>query len=214
MSPDQQKLAAWLRERKLDQQLGGDEAEYRQNAPFPYEMRKQPEGAFAAGDIAILRPSPSAMSHGPVYGLMLESAGFDSWLMIPFSRYPHPATPGEWATQHTSVLLRVLCFWNARTVFSSACLPGRAAHLDTEMLAAVSVAYSSFMRASGKTSQPERFGPPLIHPADPRYEYLDEERDRIDAHLGTLYSDQAGQQPRKAWLLAAEGRPGYGTREK
>ncbi|MCB1070921.1 MAG: hypothetical protein KDL31_11250, partial [Kiritimatiellae bacterium] len=67
------------------------------------------------------------------------------------------------------------------------------------------------------------FGPPLVHPADPRYAYLDEERARLDSHRApgnpswlreSHESRTEAQEERRAWLLAAEGRPGYGNGQR
>jgi len=211
MSPDQLKLAAWLRERQLDQRLGEHKAESEQETPLLYELSRPTSSLFKPGDVVILRPSHKTIQHGPVYGLLLASADEDSWRFVPFSRYQHAAVPGEWATHHHSVLLRVLCFWNARSVFSMDCLPKRAAHFMGTHVTEVNDAHDAFV--SGVSSTSDRFGPPLIHPADPRYEYLDEERERVDLHVQPRLSNESGQQPRNAWLLAAEGRPGYGKRE-
>jgi hypothetical protein len=88
--------------------------------------------------------------------------------------------------------LRILCLWNARTVpdllaarswFAgrlSLRLLARARTLCAQVSSQNTDGITAGRPASSKRSVPE-FGPPLAHPLDPRWMYLSQESDRVEA---------------------------------
>lgn len=208
-SSPRETLAAWLAERALDQSLADD-------AP-PLSLRRavrydEPAATPKPGEVYLLRPAETGW--GPVYVLVLESetAG---WRVIPFGRYATPAVPGEWATGLDAVPLRVLCPWNSRVVRPEVLLPGVVKRMAPKRLVDFVSMYRHIMtRETLAKKISTLLGPPLIHPADPRYAYLDEERTRLDDHVPSMESeDEEDNEEPAPWLLAAEGRPQYGTKE-
>ncbi|HNS80444.1 MAG TPA: hypothetical protein PKM67_03190 [Kiritimatiellia bacterium] len=214
-------LAEWLAERAIDQKLRDlDEVPADQACGPPVRYIQASE--IRSGDIHILKPVPSAKSFGPVYVLLLLLEENSRMLAVPFSRYASPAVPGECLTGLRAVPLRTLCCWNARPVREAQLLPGYVKRLAGGKL-------EELRRKCGHVlyNQPvdvrltRGFGPPVAHPADPRYAYLDEERLRLDLHLNINESDErriieyreqnAGQ---KTWLMAAEGRARYGEKPR
>lgn len=218
---DRERLAAWLTEREIDLTL-------RVDMRFPHVeepsgILRYDQGVQQPGEIYILSPAPAEHPEwlGPVYCLILKRQDTGGVLAVPFGRYALPAVPGEWATGLRAVPLRVLCFWNARPAAGLNLLPGAAKKLTGSMLDKADQACRHVLDGEPVTDSISKgFGPPLVHPADPRYPYLDEERARLDCHrapgrasvLRESNGLQAGSEGRgKAWLLAAEGRPEYGT---
>ncbi len=209
-SSHRETLAAWLAERALDQLLADE-------APPPRSFHRavrydEPAATPKPGEVYLLRPAETGW--GPVYVLVLEPdpAG---WRVIPFGRYATPAVPGEWATGLDSVPLRVLCAWNSRVVRPEVLLPGMVKRISSKRWVDFVSMYRHIMTRAPlakKMSAPP--GPPLVHPADPRYAYLDEERTRLDDHVPSIEGEGEEDNEEPApWLLAAEGRPRYGTKE-
>ncbi len=202
---ERRQLAEWLAERALDQKLVDESPLIMSQARLRYD---EPVVSPSPGDIYLLRPASSLW--GPVYVLVVDSDGA-TWRVIPFSRYATPAVPGEWLSGIDSVPLRVLCGWNARNVAAAVFLPGVVRKLGAAQGVEVQQ-LDQYVRGVGEVAEDKagRFGPPIIHPADPRYEYLDEERARVDDHLPMVGEGRDGDANRSRWLLAAEGRPRYG----
>lgn len=215
-SRDRDRLTAWLNERDLDLLLR-DAPPRNMSSGLRYVLAA---GRVAAGDVHVVRPAAEASNaDSPLYVLLLESCTNGRWLAVPFGRYSVPAVPGEWATGLKSTPLRVACFWNAREIDVGILLPGAALRLTSGQLDDAVAAYRHVMRGDQVASHSaSRFGPPLIHPADPRYPYLDEERCRVDHHVmlrqpgreNTLMAFDITSSESSRWLKAAEGRPGYG----
>ncbi|MGD9874088.1 MAG: hypothetical protein AB7T27_07425 [Kiritimatiellia bacterium] len=213
-------LAEWLVEREIDLALrdpeAGPDVSVRR-APVQY---LQGSGNPRPGDIHILKPAPNGTVLGPVYVLLLEDEREGGLLAVPFSRYATPAVPGECLTGLRAMPLRTLCCWNARPVRAEQLLPGCAKRLSAGKLEELRKKYRNVL-CSEPVDDPQArgFGPPLVHPADPRYAYLDEERRRLDLHSDMNESDKRrvseyGEQNtvQKKWLMAAEGRAGYGPK--
>lgn len=203
---ERKQLAQWLAERELDGLL--DHAVPSAERVVRYD-EKEPVGK--AGEIYVLKPVDVWT---PVYVVLLEEANGGKWLAVPFGRYATPAVPGEWRTGLSVMPLRVLCFWNTREIGADRLVDGPAKRLSTRQIEGARSVYRHVVL--GKTAEArtiERLGPPILHPADPRYAYLEEERVRLDDHI----SKQAGSlisfnEEKTNWLMAAEGRPGYGKR--
>jgi hypothetical protein len=139
------------------------------------------------GQVRLLHPAhmdPARMR--PVYVAVLRQAGGTSWMVAPFSRFTQPAVPGELQTSLRAAPLRVLCLWNARIVNQEAMA---ATWLCKKIAAAQVVSGLNVWRnlSEGKPMEQAlvpRVGPPLEHPLDPRHDYMQEEIELLDAHLG------------------------------
>ena len=100
----------------------------------------------------------------------------DMWLIVPFSPYNTPATPGEMETGLDTYGLHVLQAWNGRTV-QEAIL--KKSYLFGELSEMVRKdALALFRHEFGGVSLPSdfsaRIGSPIVEAEDPRREYLDE----------------------------------------
>lgn len=204
-------LAAWLAERALDHKLKEDEAKRSVRSATRYDALKN---ELHSGEIHLMRPAGDVW--GPVYVLVLEEVIDGRWLVIPFGRYATPAVPGEWCSGLDAASLLVLCGWNHREVGSDRLLPGGAVkRLAAKLLSKTRAAVRHVTHGLTFPKVDEIvFGPPLIHPADPRYVYLDEERKRLDDHAPLLAREDEGELDLPSpWLLAAEGRPHYRAKD-
>lgn len=203
-------LADWLVERALDPMVEPPEFISPSSGQLRYDRTREP---IRAGEIFLLRPAPDTV-WGPTYVMALEQMTATTWRMAPFGRYATPAVPGEWKTGMAAVPLRVLCLWNVRAIRTELLLPGAARRIGAAKMHEVSLVYRHVMEgATVDSALAARLGPPIVHPADPRYEYLAEERGRLDDHLrspsenrGTIPLEGEHRGPAR-WLLAAEGRP-------
>ncbi|HMP89234.1 MAG TPA: hypothetical protein PJ991_03485 [Kiritimatiellia bacterium] len=209
-----QTLALWLQERALDALLDIPEDCASSAEPFRYDPIKF---SPSPGEVFLLRPA-IADAWGPVYVLILEPSDAGSWLVAPFGRYSVPAVPGEWRTGLSSEALKVLCLWNHRKVPARAFLAESASKVSSATMSRVKRAFLHVVKGDPlDAASSRRLGPPLVHPADPRYEYLAEERKRLDDHIPRVDSG-VGEienvpliylRASSAWLLAAEGRPAW-----
>jgi len=204
-------LAVWLAERALDHTLNEDETKLPVQSVTRYDA---PKNVLQAGEVHLMRPAGGEW--GPVYVLVMEEVIGGRWLVIPFGRYASPAVPGEWCSGLDAASLLVLCGWNHREVESDRLLPGGAVKRLTAKILTKSLAAMRHVTQGLALSKEAEivFGPPLIHPADPRYVYLDEERKRLDDHAPMMAREDEGELDLPSpWLLAAEGRPRYGAKE-
>lgn len=175
-----QQLAEWMAEYQLDHQLreavpqaSGTSAcpnAYGPNLPAP-----------AAGQIRLLAPTTGSLPavERPVYVLLMPAETTDAIRLIPFSRYPIPATPQEWRTGFSQQPLRVLCLWN-QNVRECARLPASWFVKIITPKQQTDVARALQMSVDLQVYPSRRFGPPLLHPFDPRHVYLQEERMLVD----------------------------------
>lgn len=131
------------------------------------------EAVLRPGDIVLLPPDGEVTSARPVYVALLAARVYGSWLCAPFSRFSTPASEGEFATGRDFDPLKVVCAWNAhrlpQAVLERGWLVGHLGAQDLKIL-------TDF--ASGRRAElpPARRGPPIVHPLDPRREYIEEER--------------------------------------
>ena len=125
------------------------------------------------GDIVLLPPDGEASSARPVYVALLVARSDGSWLCAPFSRFSTPATEGEYATGRSFDPVKVVCAWNSshlpQAVLERGWLVERLGAQDLKVLAD----FTSGRRADLPQA---RRGPPIVHPLDPRREYIEEER--------------------------------------
>jgi len=199
-------LRGWLAERDLDRRLSLSATPAAVNV-LRYDQRKS---AHSAGDVCLLAP---AADWSPVYVLLLEKSHDARWIVVPFGRYAAPAVPGEWRTGLAAIPLRVLCFWNAQEISAEQFVGAPAKYFSKKQFQdAVSVYRYVAHGESAADRLTCRLGPSILHPADPRYEYLDEERERLNDHVRSKDAEIISFEASGAsWLLAAEGRPKYGN---
>jgi hypothetical protein len=190
-----QQLAVWLHEWEMDRVLAGDESLPAREAgqvrdtlrlvdPYLYKARAPEPGA-----IVLVRPNAAAVCRGdgPLYMLVWSAAAAQQSVWIPFGRFATPGLSGEWRTGLSAGPLQVLCFWNRQYVPTG----DEPAHWIVRQLSGrarqeCSEAYRLYEEdASLAVARQHRFGPPLLHPADPRHDYMDEEKERVEAGLAT-----------------------------
>lgn len=228
-------LSAWLLEwqtaRTLEQIAREDKAE-QAAAPTPpsrppgvtgspqYQAAPYLDTARpAAGDIRLVYPHrvSAPTPARPIYLVVLEQDPHNRWHIAPFSRFATPAVPGEISTGLRPLALRVLCPWNGRWVgkafFTRTWLAGRLTDRQAHL-------FRSAAADRCNANPPSlRRGPPLVHPLDPRWDYLREEGDAMQECVEA--NDNGSQGPAQleepaddascgdSLLRAAESRLGY-----
>jgi hypothetical protein len=212
-----QRLARWLHEWSIDRALAPaeDDAGPGRPAHFAARGRSRP----ARGGILLLQPGLPAANLRLVYLAILDCSRSGTCLVAPYGRMAEPALPGELLTGRATPCLRVLCLWNAR--LAPPALLRRSWPVDT--LSAEEMndceAVLEHIRSAGALPGHlvERVGPPLAHPADPRWTYEQEEIDFMDslaprwrqgAISGALSGSYSPLQDREL-PLAAEEREEY-----
>ena len=178
ISEQRNMLAAWLAEWRIEKDLPPSSREC--GAANDDESAIDPDKTIGAagtelrpGDILLLPPDGETSSARPIYVVLLSAKLDGSWLCAPFSRFSTPAMDGEYATGRTFDPLKVVCAWNAnhlsRAVLERGWLVERLGVPDLRILADFA--------AGRRTELPSaRRGPPIVHPLDPRHEYIEEER--------------------------------------
>ncbi len=216
------RLAQWLAEREIDLALceSDDAAGVAPSfSTAQYPRLEKPRVSPMPGEVYILKPSAEACQNtGPVHVLILDARGERGCLAAPFGRYATPAVPGEWNTRLKAAPLRVLCLWNARRIDPACLLPGHAYRLSRAKLQQALAVHLHVHQAVPLAAPLARdLGPPLVHPADPRHAYLDEERRRLDVFFPSprvvrertdrtgLYERADSFDDGASWRLAAEG---------
>ena len=182
VSVQREMLAAWLAEWRLEKELPPSPQEScaptgdGRTVPDQSESDKTVGATGAAlrpGDIVLLPPDGETSSVRPVYVVLLDAGPDGSWLCAPFSRFSTPAMEGEYATGRNFDPLKVVCAWNAnslpRDVLARGWIVERLGAPDVKILA-------DFALKRRAELPPARRGPPIVHPLDPRREYLEEER--------------------------------------
>ncbi len=188
-------LAAWLFEWQTDRRLReacGAERAAPPAGTGPSAGRSRTHGP---GQIVLLPPAPDAgPADRPLYVLVLAAATAGTVRAAPFGRFAVPATPGEWRTGLRAGPLRVLCLWNARRFPRRLLEAGwRAGRLNRATLIRA-LALDRLIRAGGAdagATTPD-IGPPLVHPLDPRHEYLRGELEILEAALTIEPAEGAG----------------------
>lgn len=202
-------LAAWLAEWRLERELPPPPAEKASGTAAPADGHDAPDltagGGLARGDIILLPPVGEVAASRPVYVALLRESAPGVWLCAPFSRFSTPATEGEYATGRAFDPLKVVCAWNAAPVPSPTLAKGwRTGRLPAAEIEVLD-AFASGARAE---LPPARRGPPLVHPLDPRHDYLEEEKS-LWFEIGAQYALDDDpvvlevREPPVAW--AAEG---------
>jgi len=225
--PQAENLERWLQEWSIARALDeGLEAETGSPQPPPEggeDLRDLVAGTdpdVAAGQIRLLT-SHCAPADRPFYVAVLEAAGPGEFLCAPFGPFGEPGVPGEWRTGRDAPGLRVLCLWNSHVVpaarLAESWVVDTLSPDERERVMAV----CRFVQV-GETMPPDlvgETGPPVIHPADPRWLYREQE-----AGIMTALGAPAGGLVREgplAWyardtaiMKAAEARPTYGRERR
>lgn len=190
-------LSSWLNEWRLEQCLRAapagilpcpaTPASRFELAPGLTTRRIAQVPPLVAGAIHLFRPRPQTAPtlHRPFYVVVFPCNRGTDWQVIPFGRFATPAIPGEWRTGLRTGPLRVLCFWNQRHLAAGRlrALTWRAGRLPPGLDACVCRHARESNSRTEDLSRPAcsaRFGPPLAHPLDPRWTYLQEETDALD----------------------------------
>ncbi len=196
------RLAQWLAEWRLEQTLThanmstGDDA-VSAGASSAHEWLLPPAGSGtvpAAGQIRLMIPDPAPIYRRPAYILITESLPSDEWLIAPFGILATPAIPGEWRTGLRALPVRVLCIWNMRRVTRERLqrswhvrdVDDRRLALARRLTADIfswpaSIRNQIMVNEVVKPVPANVLGPPLVHPLDPRRQYLTAESERMDA---------------------------------
>ena len=223
----QNRLANWLCEWALYRSIrraAVDELPLADDSPSasPFATATRRQFSPSEGYIILLRPVSVTLAEGrPLYVLALKGVSeTESFLVAPFSRFATPATDREWRTGLRARPLRVLCLWNVRTIsvraFSTGWLTARLSPRKHQQALKV---FEQRLEHNKRDciGLPAGLGPPLLHPLDPRYDYLAEEEALLDEHLLELESQVKEheesllyERSRSPLLKAAEDRPDYG----
>jgi hypothetical protein len=126
------------------------------------------------GEIRVIDPWLVPDVRGPLFFVILQEWIDGMWLIAPFSRFPVPATVGEWDTGREHNQLGILSLWNAHTVPDS--VLKRSWFVDVLEPRELENARAVFRHVATGATLPANLlndiGPPMYHPADPRHEYL------------------------------------------
>ena len=142
------------------------------------------------GEIWLLHPGAAHLPTRPVYMAVLWVTPAGEAGAAPFSRFRTPACEGEWSTGRRSGPLRVLGLGWHRLVPAHAITRGwRAGKLTAaEMSAVRGWLESDPGEEAWHPALRGRCGPPLVHPEDPRWAYVREETDWLDAWAASASS--------------------------
>lgn len=176
---DAELLDAWLDERTAgvdNVELPDEIASIRQDNRRLANSVGEYDGDIALGQIRILSKRFTADPDVIPYVAVLEEWHEGMWLVVPFSQYSYPATPGEMATGMRHLGLRVMQAWNARTMHDSLLAKS---YLFGELSDDVRQdCLSLFRHEMGGRALPEDFralrGGAITMEADPRRDYIAE----------------------------------------
>lgn len=214
-------LAAWLAEWHLEQTLrnatspghqasGWESGEAGALSRMATGQPCSPVGTDSAvGQIRLMMPDHTITRAQPLHVLILAPWSRDEWLATPFGILGTPAIPGEWRTGLRALPVRVLCVWNTRRVardrmersWHGRDIDSRrldiARRLAAELFSwPVAVRQRLTAGTAASVIPPHVLGPPLVHPCDPRRQYLDAEFERWEA-LGPPAARPAGDRCRR-----------------
>ncbi len=211
-SPHVARLSAWLHEWSIHETLSHEATD--DFPAFNSGLADADDTLPCPGHIRLMHPATAGLAHPrPIYFTIL-SIHPDSATIVPFGPLATPAVPGEWSTGLEPPCLRVLSLWNHARVHPRALRhswPAR--ELDEQTLAVAATLLDCVLTDSPPPPQHEpTCGPPLIHPLDPRHEYLDRERMLME----TVCRESAlpsgfYQRDTQNLRLAAEDRETYGN---
>ncbi len=199
-SHQRNRLSRWLREWNLLKAFETDRTVEYAAGPVQTLDENSQNSQITAGEIRLLPPDlePSAVR----YIAILDRQAKGRWLVVPFGLLSEPATPEEVLTDREAPALRVLCPWNRFTM--DAGLLQRCWQVGQ-----LNAEEENWLQT---TPPSDRAGPPLRHPLDPRWDYLEMEskfRQRVCAatRRRIIYDIS----PPADLLKAAEDSPPYGS---
>ena len=174
---DASNIASWLADREAAREaMKMDVGETIQDSARMAAGSEVYDENIAVAQIRILSKQYTTEPDVIPYVAVVDKWDDDMWLIVPFSPYKTPATPGEMETGLDTYGLHVLQAWNGRTV-QEAIL--RKSYLFGDLSEKVrNNAIALFRHEFGGVSLPSDFsarrGSPIVEVTDPRREYLDE----------------------------------------
>lgn len=177
MPSDAQNIASWLADREAARDaMTMNVEETVQNSTLMATASGEYDENIAVAQIRILSKQYTAEPDIIPYIAVVDKWDDDMWLILPFSPYKTPATPGEMETGIDAYGLHVLQVWNGRTVQDVIL---KKSYLFGELSEKVrNDALALFRHEFGGVSLPSDFsarrGCPVVEATDPRREYLDE----------------------------------------
>lgn len=175
-------IAAWMADREAEKDVMNIEVvTCRHDATRLNEVRGDYDGNISVGDVRILSKQFTLEPDIIPYVAVLEEWEKGMWLIVPFSHYATPATPGEMSTGIDMRGLRVLQAWNGRTVQDD--ILKKSFLFDRLSDKVREDALALFRHEMGGVDLPTSFsalrGVPIVNEADPRREYIAESIDRL-----------------------------------
>ena len=175
-------IAAWMADREAEKDVMNIEVvTCRHDATRLNEVRGDYDGNISVGDVRILSKQFTLEPDIIPYVAVLEEWEKGMWLIVPFSHYATPATPGEMSTGIDMRGLRVLQVWNGRTVQDD--VLKKSFLFDRLSDKVREDALALFRHEMGGVDLLTSFsalrGVPIVNEADPRREYIAESIDRL-----------------------------------
>ncbi|HBA84650.1 MAG TPA: hypothetical protein DCZ95_11195 [Verrucomicrobia bacterium] len=216
-NPDgqQRKLSEWMAEWHADRLLADADNQTPPVSHQPPTGASWPETSPIPGSILLLCPTEPLLSARPRYIAILNIGPDGQLLVAPFSRFSQPAIPGELNLGGEALLTRVLCIWNTRRVATLPPAWTAGMMAESERAKAMTIYANLIEKTPIPLSLKEQTGPALQHPLDPRWAYLDDERQWIELSLAKerIHTQSSYEQISAPTPLpkAAESRAEYRT---
>lgn len=181
-SADASNIASWLADREAAKEaMKMDVDETVQDGLLMATSSEVYDENIAVAQIRILSKRYTTEPDVIPYVAVVDKWDEDMWLIVPFSPYRTPATPGEMETGMDAHGLHVLQAWNGRTVQESIL---KKSYLFGELPERVRYeALILFRHEFGGVPIPVEFtarlGSPIVEASDPRREYQDECIERL-----------------------------------
>ena len=174
---DAKSIASWLADREAARDaMEMNVEETIQDSTLMATVSGEYDENIAVAQIRILSKQYTAQPDVIPYIAVVDKWDDDMWLIVPFSPYKTPATPGEMETGLDTYGLHVLQAWNGRTVQEAILKKSYLFGVLSEKVRKDALAL--FRHEFGGVSLPSdfsaRLGSPIIEAEDPRREYLDE----------------------------------------
>ena len=179
---DASNIASWLADREAAKEamkMNVDETD--QDSSLMATGSEVYDENIAVAQIRILSKQYTTDPDIIPYVAVVDKWDENMWLIVPFSPYKTPATPGEMETGLDAYGLHVLQVWNGRTVQESIL---KKSYLFGEFPERARYeACALFRHELGGVPLPADFtakrGSPIVEAADPRREYQDESIERL-----------------------------------
>lgn len=180
---DAENLASWLADREAENEAKMMEVdETVQDEKLMATVSGRYDEEIAVSQIRILSKRYTSEPDIIPYVAVIDKWDDEMWLIVPFSHYNTPATPGEMATGLIAYGLHVLQAWNGRTVQDS--ILKNSYLVGTISDEVRNDALALFRHQMFGSKLPESFasyrGSPIVEASDPRREYLSECIERLN----------------------------------